>query len=190
MTSKPGEKSAPPSSFEAFFRKKCLPALMKEGGYTNLLEVPRVEKVVVSSCLKEATQDIKVLDRAAVEIAQITGQRPVITKAKKSISNFKLRKGVPIGLSVTLRRRLMYEFLNRLFNVVLPRMRDFRGVSGKSFDGRGNYTLGVTEQIVFPEIEYDKIDKIRGLNVTIVTTAATNDEARRLLKQMGMPFKD
>ena len=178
------------SPFEEFYRKQCLPALMKAGEYKNLLRVPRVEKVVLSSCPKEATQDIKILDRAAEELSMITGQKAVLTKAKKSISNFKLRKGMPIGCRVTLRRRLMYEFLNRLFNVVLPRMRDFRGVSGKCFDGRGNYTLGITEQIVFPEIEFDKIDKIRGMNVTIVTTARTDQEAKALLKQMGMPFKD
>lgn len=178
------------SSFETYVRKACTPELMKELGYKNALQVPRVEKVVVSSCLKEATQDHKVLDRAVAEIAQITGQKPVITKAKKSISNFKLRKGMPIGVMVTLRKRLMYEFLNRFFNIVLPRMRDFRGVSPKSFDGRGNYTLGMTEQIVFPEIDYDKIDKIRGLNITIVTTARTDQEARTFLKRLGMPFRE
>jgi large subunit ribosomal protein L5 len=164
--------------------------LVKELGFKNPFQVPRVKKVVVSSCLKEATQDAKVLERAAEELAQITGQRPVITRAKKSIANFKLRKGMPIGCAVTLRRRLMYEFLNRLFNVVLPRARDFRGVSGKSFDGRGSYTFGITEQIVFPEIEYDKIDKIRGMNITIVTTAKTDKEAKALLKTMGMPFRE
>jgi len=163
---------------------------MKEIGYKNRLQVPRVEKVMVSSCLKEATQDMKILERAAEELSQITGQRPVITRAKKSIANFKLRKGMPIGCAVTLRRHRMYEFLNRFFNVVLPRTRDFRGVSGKSFDGRGNYTLGITEQIIFPEIDYDKIDKIRGMNITIVTTAKTDNEAKALLKVMGMPFKE
>lgn len=178
------------NSFESHFRKTIVPALMKDRGYKNVLQVPRVEKVVVSSCLKEAAQDVKVLDRAVEELAGITGQKPVVTKAKKSIANFKLRKGMPIGCMVTLRRRLMYEFLNRLFNVVLPRMRDFRGVPGKGFDGRGNYTLGITEQIVFPEIEYDKIDKIRGMNITIVTTAESDADAKLLLKTMGMPFKD
>lgn len=176
--------------YETFYRESCIPVLLKERGYKNRLEVPRVEKVILSSCLKEATLDSKVLDRAAAELAQITGQKPVITKAKKSIANFKLRKGMSIGCRVTLRKKLMYEFLNRFFNVVLPRMRDFRGVPGKAFDGRGNYTLGISEQIVFPEIEYDKIDKIRGMNITFVTTARTDAEAKALLKQMGMPFKD
>lgn len=177
------------SPFELSYRKTIVPALMQELGYKNINQVPKVEKVVVSSCLKEATQDARLLDKTAQELAQITGQKPVITKAKKSIANFKLRKGMPIGCVVTLRKRLMYEFLNRLFNVVLPRTRDFRGISDKSFDGRGSYTMGLAEQIVFPEIEYDKIDRIRGMNVTIVTTARTDKEARALLKSMGMPFR-
>jgi large subunit ribosomal protein L5 len=189
LASKKEEKLGP-SGFEEYYKKKCVPALLKEGGYGNPLQVPKVEKVVVSSCLKEATQDIKVLERAAEELATITGQKPVVTRAKKSIANFKLRKGMPIGCMVTLRKRLMYEFLNRLVNVVLPRTRDFRGIPGKGFDGRGNYTLGITEQIVFPEIEYDKIDKIRGMNITIVTTAKTDKEAKALLKTMGMPFRE
>lgn len=178
------------SVFEGFYRKQCVLALMKERGYGNIMQVPRVEKVVVSSCLKEATQDSKLLDRASEELGQITGQRPVMTRAKKSIANFKLRKGMPIGCCVTLRKQQMYEFLNRLFNVVLPRYRDFRGVSPKGFDGRGNYTLGVKEQIVFPEINYDKIDRVRGMNITIVTTAKSDEEARALLKQLGMPFRE
>ena len=178
------------SGYEGFYRKQCVPVLMKERGYGNIMQVPRVEKVVVSSCLKEATQDAKLLDRASEELSQITGQKPVITKAKKSIANFKLRKGMPIGCCVTLRKQQMYEFLNRLFNVVLPRYRDFRGVSLKGFDGRGNYTLGVKEQIVFPEIDYDKIDRVRGMNITIVTTAKSDEEARALLKQLGMPFRE
>lgn len=177
------------SGYEKFYRKNCIPTLMKEFGYTNPFQVPRVLKVVVSSCLKEATQDAKVIDRTAEEIGRITGQKPVVTRAKKSIANFKLRKGMPIGCAVTLRRYSMYEFLNRLVNVVLPRMRDFRGVPDKSFDGRGNYTLGITEQIVFPEIDYDKIDKIRGMNITIVTSAKSDKEALGLLKHMGMPFR-
>ncbi len=186
------EKSTlkPGSAFETKFRKEVLPVLMKDLGFTNSLRAPKVAKVVVSSCLKEATQDGKVLERAAAELSQITGQKPVITKAKKSIANFKLRQGVPIGCAVTLRRQRMYEFLNRLFNVVLPRMRDFRGVSPRGFDGRGNYTLGIREQIVFPEIDYDKVDKIRGMNITIVTTARSDDEGRVLLKKMGMPFRE
>ena len=179
-----------PGVFEKFYKKTCIPALMKELDFKNPFQVPHLEKVIVSSCLKEATQDSKVLDRAVEEMAQITGQKPVVTRARKSIANFKLRQGVPIGCCVTLRRRSMYEFLNRLLNVVLPRMRDFRGVSGKSFDGRGNYTFGITEQIVFPEIDYDKVDKIRGMNITIVTTAKTDAEGKALLKHIGMPFKD
>jgi len=179
-----------PSGFEAFYKKTCIPALMKDRGYKNIMQVPRVQKVVISSCLKEATQDSKVVEKAVEEVSAIAGQKPVVTRAKKSIANFKLRKGMPIGCAVTLRKQNMYEFLNRLFNVVLPRYRDFRGVTPRGFDGRGNYTLGVREQIVFPEINYDKIDKIRGMNVTIVTTARTDDEARALLKQMGMPFRE
>jgi len=178
------------SGFETFYKKTCVPALIKNHGYKNVMQVPRVEKVVISSCLKEATQDSKVVEKAVEEIAAISGQKPVVTRAKKSIANFKLRKGMPIGCAVTLRKQRMYEFLNRLFNVVLPRYRDFRGVTPKGFDGRGNYTLGVREQIVFPEINYDRIDKIRGMNITIVTSARTDDEARALLKQMGMPFRE
>ena len=179
-----------PSDFEKTFKEKFIPELMKSQGYHTLQQVPRVEKVVVSSCLKEATQDSKLLEKASEELTLITGQKAVITRAKKSIANFKLRKGMPIGCCVTLRKQLMYEFLNRLFNVVLPRFRDFRGVSPKGFDGRGNYTLGVREQIVFPEINYDKIDRVRGMNITIVTTAKTDEEGRVLLKQMGMPFRE
>jgi large subunit ribosomal protein L5 len=178
------------SPFEKAFKEACVPALMKAQGYKTVQQVPRVEKVVVSSCLKEATQDQKLLEKASEELTLITGQKAVITKAKKSIANFKLRKGMSIGCCVTLRKQLMYEFLNRLFNVVLPRFRDFRGVSPTGFDGRGNYTLGVREQIVFPEINYDKIDRVRGMNITIVTTAKTDNEGRALLKQMGMPFRE
>lgn len=177
------------SVFESFYRKNVVPALMKELGYANINQVPKVVKVVVSSCLKEATQDARILDRAVQELGQITGQKAVITKAKKSIANFKLRKGMPIGCMVTLRKKYMYEFLSRLVNVVLPRTRDFRGISDKSFDGRGSYTMGLAEQIVFPEIDYDKIDRIRGMNITIVTSARTDAEARALLKTMGMPFR-
>jgi large subunit ribosomal protein L5 len=179
-----------PSAFEKFFKEQCVPELLKGQGYKTVQEVPRVQKVVISSCMKEATQDQKVLERAVEELTLITGQKAVVTKAKKSIANFKLRKGMSIGCCVTLRKQLMYEFLNRLFNIVLPRFRDFRGVSPKGFDGRGNYTLGVREQIVFPEINYDKIDRIRGMNITIVTSAKTDDDGRALLKQMGMPFRE
>jgi large subunit ribosomal protein L5 len=152
--------------------------------------VPRLEKVVINMGLGEAIQNIKVLDSATAEITAITGQRPVATKAKQSIANFKLRKGMAIGCMVTLRRERMYEFLDRLVNVALPRVRDFKGVSGKSFDGRGNYSLGIKEQIIFPEIDYDKIDKIKGLNIIIVTTAKTDEEGKALLALLGMPFKD
>src|SRR3989338_5281678 len=175
-------------NFEKYYKTECLPTLQKELGGLNSMRVPRLEKVIVSSCLKEATQDAKVLDRAAEELALITGQRPLITRAKKSIATFKLREGMPLGCKITLRGKRMYEFLSRLINVALPRTRDFRGISPKGFDGRGNYTLGITEQIIFPEINYDKVDKIRGFNVTIVTTAKNDEEGRALLKKIGIPF--
>jgi len=165
------------------------PSLMKSAGYKNINEVPRLEKIVINIGVGEALQDPKKLDSAASDIAAITGQRPVIRRARKSISNFKLRSGMAIGCSVTLRAERMYEFLDRLINVAIPRIRDFRGIPSKSFDGRGNYTFGVTEQIIFPEIEYDKIDKIRGMNITMVTTAKTDKEGFELLLALGMPFK-
>jgi len=158
-------------------------------GYNNIMQLPRLEKVVLSIGLGEATQDAKVLETAGKDLATISGQRPVTTRAKKSISSFKLRDGMPIGMMVTLRGKRMYDFFDKLVNVVLPRFRDFRGVSRDSFDGWGNYSLGIKEQIVFPEIDYDKVDKIRGLEVTIVTTAKNDDEARDLLELMGMPFR-
>jgi large subunit ribosomal protein L5 len=176
--------------FEEFYKKECLPALQKEMGDVNVMRVPKLDKVIVSSCLKEAVQDSKILDKAADELAIITGQKPMITRAKKSIAAFKLREGMPIGCKVTLRGKNMYEFLSRLINIAFPRTRDFSGISGKGFDGRGNYTVGIKEQIIFPEIQYDKIDKIRGFNVTIVTTAQSDDEGRTLLKKIGMPFKN
>ncbi|MFO1519763.1 MAG: 50S ribosomal protein L5 [bacterium] len=176
--------------FEEVYKKEAIPQLMKEFNYKNPMQVPRLVKIVVNTSISEATQNVKTLDAAAAELAQITGQKPVITKAKKSIANFKLRQGQAIGACVTLRRKRMFEFLNRLVNVALPRVRDFKGVSTKAFDGRGNYTLGLTEQIIFPEINYDKVDKIRGMNITICTTAQTDDEARALLKSMGMPFRN
>ncbi|MDO8643524.1 MAG: 50S ribosomal protein L5 [bacterium] len=176
-------------SFQEFYKTKVVPELMQELGIKNPMRVPKLDKIVVSSCVKDALQDSKALTRAAEEIALITGQKPLITKAKKSIATFKLRQGVPIGCKVTLRQKKMYEFFNRLVNVALPRTRDFKGVSDKGFDGRGNYNLGITEQILFSEIPYDKIDKIRGMNVTIVTTARTDDEGRILLKKMGIPFR-
>jgi large subunit ribosomal protein L5 len=154
------------------------------------MEVPKLEKVVINMGLGEAIQNAKILDSAQSELAAITGQKPIVTKAKKSIANFKLRAGMPIGCKVTLRRNRMYEFFDRLVNVALPRIRDFKGVSGKSFDGRGNYALGIREQIIFPEIDYDKIDKIRGMNIVITTTAKSDEEGKALLKMMGMPFRD
>ena len=165
------------------------PALMKELNLDNPMAAPRLEKVVVNMGVGEATQNPKVLDPAVLELGQITGQKPVVTKAKKSIAAFKVREGNAIGCMVTLRGDRMYEFLDRLMNVALPRVRDFRGVSTKSFDGRGNYTLGVRDQLIFPEIDYSKVEKLKGMNITIVTTAKSDDEARALLRQMGMPFR-
>ena len=171
------------------FEKEIAPSLMKEFELKNPMAVPRINKVVVNMGVGEATQNAKVLDPAVAELQQITGQKPVITKAKKSIAAFKVREGMPIGAMVTLRGDRMYEFLDRLINVALPRVRDFRGVSTKSFDGRGNYTLGLRDQLIFPEIDYAKVDKLKGMNVTIVTTARTDDQARALLKGFGMPFR-
>ena len=164
------------------------PSLMKEFGYSNMLEVPRLEKIVVNMGVGEAVQDVKKVDAAARELAAITGQKPVITKAKKSIATFKLRENLPIGCKVTLRNQRMYEFLDRLINIALPRVRDFRGVSAKSFDGRGNYALGLKEQLVFPEINYDEVDATRGMDIIIVTTAQTDKEAKALLAGFQMPF--
>ena len=173
-----------------YYQKEVVPALIGKFGYKNRMEVPKLEKIVLNMGLGEAIQNAKVLDTAAAEIAAITGQKPVITKARKSIATFKLRQGMSIGCRVTLRRERLYEFLDRLVNINLPRVRDFRGIAPKSFDGRGNFALGLKEQIIFPEIEYDKIDKIRGMNLVIVTTAKTDDEARELLRLMGMPFRN
>jgi large subunit ribosomal protein L5 len=169
--------------------KEVVPALMKEFGYSNIMQVPRLVKIVLNMGLGEAIHNIKVLDSAVEELAIIAGQRPVVTRAKRSIAGFKLREGMPIGCVVTLRRERMYYFLDKLFNVSLPRVRDFRGLSDKAFDGRGNYTLGIKEQIIFPEINYDKIDKVKGLNITIVTTAKTDAESRFLLERMGLLFR-
>jgi large subunit ribosomal protein L5 len=171
------------------YKNDVVPALCKEFGYKNVNQTPRLSKVVVNVGLGEALQNGKALERASEDVAIITGQRPVITRAKKSVATFKLREGNPIGVKVTLRGKRMWDFLDRLFNIALARHRDFRGVSPNSFDGRGNYTLGLTEQLVWPEIDYDKIDKIRGMEVSIVTTAKTDDEGRRLLALLGMPFK-
>ena len=163
---------------------------MKHFGYRNVMQVPRLEKIVVNMGLGEAIQNIKILDSAVQELTGITGQKAVITKAKKSIAQFKLRKGMPIGCMVTLRKERMYEFFNRLVNTALPRVRDFKGVSGKSFDGRGNYALGIREQLVFPEIHYDKIDKVKGMNIVIMTTAKSDEEGKELLRLLGMPFRN
>jgi large subunit ribosomal protein L5 len=171
------------------FEKEVRPALMKEFELTNPMAVPKLEKIVVNMGVGEATQNAKLLDPAAQELGQITGQKPVITKAKKSIAAFKVREGMPIGVMVTLRGDRMYEFLDRLVNVALPRVRDFRGVPTKAFDGRGNYTLGLRDQLVFPEIDYSKVEKTKGMNVTIVTTARNDDQARALLRGLGMPFR-
>ena len=172
------------------YNKEMVPQLMKDQNYKNIMEVPRLVKIVLNMGLGEAIQNVKILDSAAEELAAIAGQRPVITKAKKSIAGFKLRQGMPIGCSVTLRREKMYEFLDRLVSVSLPRVRDFKGISGKAFDGKGNYSMGVKEQLIFPEIDYDKVDKIKGLNITIVTTAKTDAEGKALLKLMGLPFRN
>jgi large subunit ribosomal protein L5 len=172
------------------YTKEIIPQLMKEFGYKNVMQVPKLEKIVINMGLGEAIQNVKILDSAADEIATISGQKAVITKAKKSIASFKLRQGMPIGCMVTLRKDRMYEFLDRLMNISLPRVRDFKGVSAKGFDGRGNYSLGIKEQLIFPEIDYDKVDKVKGLNISIVTTAKTDEEGRALLKILGMPFRN
>lgn len=171
-----------------FYQKEVIPKLRKEQEYQSIMEVPRITKITINIGLGEALDNPKALEAAVEDLTKITGQRPVLTQARKSISNFKLRAGAKIGAKVTLRRERMYEFFDRLVNVAIPRIRDFRGVSNKSFDGRGNYNLGIREQIIFPEIDYDKIDKIRGMNVSITTTARNDEECRRLLAEMGMPF--
>ena len=171
------------------YTNEVIPALKKEFGYTNPMEIPRIEKVVLNVGLGEAVSNAKLIEVVCNEIAAITGQKAVVTKANKSIASFKLRQGMPIGVMVTLRRDRMYEFLDRLMNVALPRVRDFRGVSPKAFDGKGNYALGIKEHIIFPEIQIDKIEKVYGLNICVVTSARTDDEARALLKHLGMPFK-
>jgi len=171
------------------YSKEVVPALQKEFGYTNVMAIPKIEKVVVNMGLGEATQNAKIVDTGADELARITGQKPVITRAKKSIAQFKVRKGMPIGAMVTLRGERMWEFLDRLISVALPRVRDFRGVSGKSFDGRGSYTLGIRDHLIFPEVDYNKAEGTKGMNVTIVTTARSDDQARVLLKHLGMPFR-
>ncbi|MFM7199690.1 MAG: 50S ribosomal protein L5 [Myxococcota bacterium] len=171
------------------YNTEVVPAMMKEFNYSNVMQVPRLQKIVINTSLKEAIQNIKVLEAAAEELAQITGQRPAIRRAKKSIANFKLRAGMPIGAMVTLRRERMFEFFDRLISVAIPRIRDFRGVSPKAFDGRGNYSLGISEQIIFPEVNYDKVNKVTGMNITFVTTARSDQEARALLAHLGIPFR-
>ncbi len=186
-------KAAPepkgPVRLQEHYQKKVVPALMKEFSYGNRMRVPRLECIVLNVGMGEATQNVKLLDSAVKELGIITGQRPVVTRARKAIANFKLRKGLPIGAKVTLRGRRMHEFLDRLITVALPRIRDFKGVSPKSFDGRGNYTLGLKEQLIFPEIKYDAVESIHGMDITIVTTATTNDEGKALLKHMGVPYR-
>lgn len=172
------------------YNNEIVPALMKEFGFKSVMQVPKLQKIVVNMGLGEAIQNVKILDSASDELAAIVGQKAVITKAKKSIAGFKLRAGMPIGCMVTLRRTQMYEFLDRLLNIALPRVRDFKGVSPKGFDGSGNYTLGIKEHLIFPEIHYDKIDKIKGLNISIVTSAKTDEEGRALLKALGIPFRN
>ena len=171
------------------YKKDIVPVLTKDFGLKNAMQVPKIEKVVINVGMGAASQNIKLLDAAVDELGRITGQKPLVTKSKKAISNFKIRENMPIGAKVTLRGARMYEFLDRLISVAMPRIRDFRGVSGRAFDGRGNYTLGVKEQIIFPEIEYDKVEKIHGMDVCIVTTAPNNEQAKRLLQLMGMPFR-
>jgi len=175
---------------QEIYLKDVVPQLMKTYGYKNVMQVPKLEKIVLNMGLGEAVQNIKILDSAVEELALISGQKAVITKAKRSIAVYKLREGMPIGVMVTLRRKHMLEFFDKLVNIGLPRVRDFRGVSGKAFDGRGNYSLGIREQIIFPEINFDKIDKVKGLNISIVTTAKTDEEGKELLRLLGMPFRN
>ncbi len=178
------------SQLKTYYHDEVVPRLMETFKYKNIMEVPKVEKIVLNIGMGEAIQNIKLLDAAVEELKTISGQQPVITRAKKSIAAFKLRAGMPIGCMVTLRRKQMWDFLYKLVNIALARVRDFRGVSPRAFDGRGNYSLGIKEQIIFPEIDYDKIDRIKGLNVSVVTTAQTDDEGRELLKLLGMPFRN
>jgi large subunit ribosomal protein L5 len=186
---KAASKGEHPARMGTAYREQIVPALMKDFGYKNVMQVPKVEKVVVNMGLGEAITNNKLIEQAEEQMMAITGQKGVVTRSRKSIANFKLRENQPIGVMATLRKDRMYEFLDRLLNIALPRVRDFKGVSGKSFDGKGNYTLGIKEQIIFPEINYDRIEKIKGMNITIVTTARSDEEGRALLKYMGMPFR-
>jgi large subunit ribosomal protein L5 len=183
------ELPAPPARLATYYREKVVPDLMQKHGYKTVMQVPRIRKITVNMGVGETTTDKKVLDAAVADMAKIAGQKPVVTKARKSIANFKVRANFPVGCMVTLRGARMYEFLDRLVNVAMPRIRDFRGVSNRAFDGRGNYNLGFKEQIIFPEIDYDKIDMLRGMNIAITTTAKTDDEARSLLSAFRFPFK-
>ena len=176
------------STLKQKYVNEVAPALMKKFGYKSPMQIPKIDKVIVNVGAGEARENAKVLDAVVSDLAQITGQRPVITKAQKSVANFKLRQGMPIGAKVTLRAGRMYEFLDRLFNIALPRVRDFRGINGDAFDGRGNYSLGIKEQLIFPEIDYDKIDAIRGMDIVFVTTAKTDEEAKELIRALGAPF--
>ncbi len=178
------------TDLKALYKEEIVPKLKEHFKYSNVMQVPKIEKVTINMGLGEAIHNGKLIDSAVLEIASITGQQPVVTRAKKSIAAFKLREGMPIGCMVTLRREKMWDFLTKLVNISLPRVRDFRGVSGKAFDGHGNYTLGIKEQIIFPEIDYDKIDKIKGLNITVVTSANSDEEGKELLKLLGMPFRN
>ena len=203
---KKGEKTAPdaapvaktrpkgsgkvPARLRDHYVKTVVPAMMKERGYTNLFEVPRLHKIVINMGVGEGRENAKIMDFATADLRTITGQKPIVTRARKAIANFKLREGVPIGAKVTMRAARMYEFFDRLVNVALPRVRDFKGVPPRGFDGRGNYALGLREQLIFPEIVYDKIDKVRGMDIVIVTTARTDEEARALLAHLGMPFRE
>ncbi|MCP8618034.1 50S ribosomal protein L5 [Salirhabdus salicampi] len=177
------------NQFKEKYEKEIVPSLMEKFNYDSVMQVPKVEKIVINMGVGDAVQNAKALDNAVEELSLITGQKPVVTRAKKSIAGFRLREGMPIGAKVTLRGQQMYEFLQKLIAVSLPRVRDFRGISNKAFDGRGNYTLGIKEQLIFPEIEYDKVSKVRGMDIVIVTTANNDEEARELLAQLGMPFK-
>jgi len=177
------------SDIQKRYREEIVPAMMKTFNYSNVMQVPRLEKVVINMGLGEALENARILDTSMEELSRITGQRPVLTRARKSIANFKLREGNPIGCRVTLRRKRMYDFIYRLLNIALPRVRDFKGVSPRGFDGRGNFTLGVREQLIFPEINFDDVEKIKGMNITIVTTAKTDEEARELLGLLGVPFR-
>lgn len=176
------------STLKEYYRSTVAPAMMKKFGYANVMQIPRLDKVVVNVAAGEAKDNAKVIDAIMADLAAITGQRPVVCRAKKSVANFKLREGMPIGVKVTLRGEKMYEFVYKLFNVSFPRVRDFRGINGNSFDGKGNYSTGVKEQLIFPEIEYDKIDKVRGMDINFITTAQTDEEAKELLTLLGAPF--